>query len=54
MSLSQDIYIQFLDHFSALNNSALKVLKAQKSTSVSHHNQAIVLALRDVLEARSL
>ncbi|MBB6463611.1 hypothetical protein [Flammeovirga kamogawensis] len=54
MSLSQDIYIQFLDHFSALNNSDLKALKAQNSIAVSHHNHAIALALSDVLEARSL
>ncbi|NLR93739.1 hypothetical protein [Flammeovirga agarivorans] len=55
MSLAQDIYIQFLDHFSSLTTDELKTLaQSANEQAVSHHNHTMVLALQDVLKARGV
>ncbi|NME68845.1 hypothetical protein [Flammeovirga aprica] len=54
MSLAQDIYIQFVDHYSTLDDKSLVRIFKKVGQKVSHHNHSLVAALKDVLEARGL
>lgn len=54
MSLAQEIYIQFVDHFSTLEDAALLKVAEKSKSNVSYHNQSLLLALKDVIVARGL